>query len=71
MNQNKMTVVQCWDDGVTADVGVIEILRKHAAKATFNLNAGTHGQQRKAGWTYKTRPSWVSCAKPATCTPAP
>jgi peptidoglycan/xylan/chitin deacetylase (PgdA/CDA1 family) len=38
----KMTVVQCWDDGVTGDVRVIEILRKYKAKATFNLNAGLH-----------------------------
>jgi peptidoglycan/xylan/chitin deacetylase (PgdA/CDA1 family) len=42
-----MTVVQCWDDGVTADVRVIEILRRHRAKATFNLNAGLHEANRK------------------------
>ena len=37
-----MTVVQCWDDGVTTDARLIEILRKHKARATFNLNAGAH-----------------------------
>ena len=48
-----MTVVQCWDDGVTTDARVIEILRRHGAKATFNLNAGLHEQRRKTGWIYK------------------
>jgi len=48
-----MKVVQCWDDGVTADVRVIEILSKHKAKATFNLNAGLHENRRKPGWTFK------------------
>lgn len=53
MDKQTMTVVQCWDDGVTADVRLIEILRKHGAKATFNLNAGRHEKQRSGGWTYK------------------
>ena len=33
----KVRVVQCWDDGVFTDVRLIEILKKHKAKATFNL----------------------------------
>jgi peptidoglycan/xylan/chitin deacetylase (PgdA/CDA1 family) len=49
----KMTVVQCWDDGVTADVRLIGILRKHHSKATFNLNAGVHEAKRKPGWIYR------------------
>jgi peptidoglycan/xylan/chitin deacetylase (PgdA/CDA1 family) len=48
-----ITVVQCWDDGVTTDVRLVEILRKHKAKATFNLNAGLHKAKRKPGWIYK------------------
>lgn len=48
-----MTVVQCWDDGVTTDVRLIDILRRNGAKATFNLNAGLHEKQRKLGWIYK------------------
>lgn len=49
----RMTVVQCWDDGVTADVRLVEILRRHGAKATFNLNAGGHEKKRKSSWVYK------------------
>jgi peptidoglycan-N-acetylglucosamine deacetylase len=48
-----MTVVQCWDDGVTTDVRLAEVFRKHKAKATFNLNAGRYEAQRKPGWMYK------------------
>ncbi len=53
-----MTVVQCWDDGVTTDVRLVEILRRYRAKATFNLNAGLHQKQRKPGWTYKNTEVW-------------
>ena len=42
-----MTIVQCWDDGVSNDVRLAEIFRLHKAKATFNLNAGRHEAQRK------------------------
>ncbi|HPN84892.1 MAG TPA: polysaccharide deacetylase family protein [Victivallales bacterium] len=50
----KMTVVQCWDDGVTGDARLTEILRKHNAKATFNLNAGRYKKGRSsAEWSYK------------------
>ncbi|MBC2603806.1 polysaccharide deacetylase family protein [Puniceicoccus vermicola] len=44
-----MKVVQCWDDGVNDDIRLIEILRKHEAKASFNLNPATHGDVRE-GW---------------------
>jgi peptidoglycan-N-acetylglucosamine deacetylase len=47
-----MTVVQCWDDGVTTDVRLIEILRRHGARASFNLCAGLHGNQRTPGWMH-------------------
>jgi hypothetical protein len=53
-----MTVVQCWDDGVTADVRLVEILRRHGAKATFNLNAGLHEAQRKLVRTYEGGEIW-------------
>lgn len=45
-----MKVVQCWDDGVNDDIRLIEILRKHGAKASFNLNPSTHKEEREAGW---------------------
>lgn len=48
-----MTVVQCWDDGVTNDVRLAEIFRRHKARATFNLNAGLHEAQRTPGWMYE------------------
>lgn len=41
-----MRIVQCWDDGVEDDIRLCEILRKHGAKASFNLNPGMHGSQR-------------------------
>ena len=47
MTNKILTVVQCWDDGVTADARLIEVLRRHGAKATFNLNAGLYEKQRK------------------------
>lgn len=48
-----MLVLQCWDDGVTTDLRLTEILRRHGATATFNLNAGLHGAVRGHGWTYR------------------
>jgi len=48
-----MTVVQCWDDGVTTDVKLVDILRRYGAKATFNLNFGLHSPERKPGWIFK------------------
>lgn len=53
MEDGPMTVVQCWDDGVTTDARVAEICRRHSARATFNLNAGRHETRRKPGWKYK------------------
>lgn len=47
-----MKVVQCWDDGVSADIKLIDILRRHNAKATFNLNAALHNKERSHGWDY-------------------
>lgn len=53
VSPTKLRIVQCWDDGVTADIPLIEILSRHGAKATFNINAGLHGPERKEGWKYK------------------
>lgn len=36
----KVRVAQCWDDGVFTDIRLAEILKKHKAKATFNLCSG-------------------------------
>jgi len=44
-----MKLAQCWDDGVTDDIRLIEILRRHGARASFNLNAATHKAVREGG----------------------
>lgn len=33
----KLKVMQCWDDSLTTDLPMIALLKKHHAKATFNL----------------------------------
>lgn len=57
----KIKVVQCWDDGVLTDIRLTELCRKYGAKATFNLNPGLMGEERrpiqwidegKGIWTY-------------------
>jgi peptidoglycan/xylan/chitin deacetylase (PgdA/CDA1 family) len=53
VNNRPMVVVQCWDDGVATDVRLVDILRRHGAKATFNLNAGLHDRHRQFGWIYE------------------
>ena len=42
-----MRIMQCWDDGDVDDIRLVEILRKHDARATFNINPG--------GWKSKRR----------------
>lgn len=44
-------MVQCWDDGVNDDIRLIEILRKHGAKASFNLNPATHQTERQGSFS--------------------
>ena len=47
-------VTQSWDDGVTDDVRLIELLRKYQAKGTFNLIAGHHDPERRdTQWRYQ------------------
>ena len=50
-----MLVAQCWDDGNVDDVRLIDILRRHGAKASFNLNAGGHRAERFLSWRYNDR----------------
>ncbi len=47
-----MKVVQCWDDGVVNDERLANLLRRHNAKATFNLNPGTMDPEKRV------EPSW-------------
>lgn len=42
-----MRIMQCWDDGDVDDIRLVEILKKHGAKATFNIMPG--------GWTLERR----------------
>jgi peptidoglycan/xylan/chitin deacetylase (PgdA/CDA1 family) len=46
-------LVQCWDDGVVDDIRLCWILRASGARATFNLNPGTHEAQRSGPGRYK------------------
>ena len=52
-SNSKLRVVQCWDDGVVSDERLCEILRRHKAKASFNLNAGGNRDQRILSWKYQ------------------
>jgi peptidoglycan/xylan/chitin deacetylase (PgdA/CDA1 family) len=54
----KISVIQCWDDGVTTDIRLTEIFRRHGARATFNLNAGLHEGVRKLGWLHQSTEVW-------------
>ncbi|MDS4031761.1 MAG: polysaccharide deacetylase family protein [Candidatus Contendobacter sp.] len=53
-----MKVLQSWDDGVVDDVRLAEMLRRHRAKATFNLNPGLHQPGRAFGWRYGDKEVW-------------
>ncbi len=53
-----MKLVQCWDDGVTTDVRLVALLRRHGARATFNLNAGLHAPERRFGWRHRDTEVW-------------
>jgi len=33
----RVKVVQCWDDSLTTDIPLVALLKKHRAKATFNI----------------------------------
>jgi peptidoglycan/xylan/chitin deacetylase (PgdA/CDA1 family) len=53
-----MKIAQCWDDGVTTDVRLVSLLRRHGASATFNLNAGLHARERQFGWHHRDVEVW-------------
>lgn len=48
-----MRVCQCWDDGNVDDIRLTELLRKHGARASFNLNIGLHQPKRYLNWKYQ------------------
>ena len=51
--EHPMKVVQCWDDGVITDGRLIDILRRHGAKATFNLNPGLMDPEKRGGCAWR------------------
>jgi len=53
-----MRLVQCWDDGVSTDARLADLLRRHGARATFNLNAGLHARTRSFGWRHQGTEVW-------------
>ncbi len=48
-----MRIMQCWDDGDVDDIRLVEILRKHGAKATFNINPGGNKSERRVAHKFK------------------
>jgi len=48
-----MRIMQCWDDGDVDDIRLVEILRKHGARATFNINPGGFKSTRRAAHKFK------------------
>ena len=44
-----MRVMQCWDDGDVDDIRLVDILKRHKAKATFNINPGVATSERRIG----------------------
>jgi len=59
-----MKIAQCWDDGVVDDIRLIEILRRHGAKASFNLSFGLHEENRTCRWKYEGTKEVFQLAKP-------
>ncbi|MBE5753607.1 MAG: polysaccharide deacetylase [Clostridiales bacterium] len=55
-NEKKKAVTFSFDDGVTQDIRVIEILNKYGLKATFNINSsllGIPGQLKGENWSVR------------------
>ena len=42
-----MRIMQCWDDGDVDDIRLVEILKKHGARATFNICPGGSKSKRR------------------------
>ena len=53
-----MKVIQTWDDGLVDDIRLVEILRRHNARATFCLNPGLYSRERTLGWIHENRGVW-------------
>jgi peptidoglycan/xylan/chitin deacetylase (PgdA/CDA1 family) len=54
-----MKLCQCWDDGIVDDIRLCEVLRRHGATASFNLNAGKHRAERYHDWDFQgTKAVW-------------
>lgn len=47
MPQKKKTLTFSFDDGVTQDIRLIELLNKYGLKATFNINSGLLGNKNE------------------------
>lgn len=60
-----MRICQCWDDGNLDDIRLCELLRRHRATASFNLNPGLMRAERYYGWHFRgSKPVWkVSAAE--------
>ena len=48
-----MRIMQCWDDGDVDDIRLVEILRKHGARATFNITPGGWKSTRRLAHRFK------------------
>lgn len=48
-----MRVMQCWDDGDVDDIRLVEILKKHESRATFNINPGGSKSERRVAHHFK------------------
>lgn len=48
-----MRIMQCWDDGDVDDIRLVEILKKHGARATFNICPGGVPSKRKVAHRYR------------------
>jgi peptidoglycan/xylan/chitin deacetylase (PgdA/CDA1 family) len=53
-----MKIAHHRDDGVTTDVRLVSLLRRHGARATFNLNASLHAPERRFGWRHRDTEVW-------------
>jgi peptidoglycan/xylan/chitin deacetylase (PgdA/CDA1 family) len=58
-----MKLAQCWDDAVVDDIRLIEILRKHGAKASFNINAGLNKETRQFSFRFDDKKDVFRLAK--------
>ena len=48
-----MRIMQCWDDGDVDDIRLVDILKKHGARATFNINPGGWKSERRMAHRFK------------------